>query len=100
VLPYADIVLLTSTSATAIVFGIILSVYAIGERFKLKSDLPPILFIIIGCILIITFANKTEYFYTLEDLFKLLQTSFAYSYFILTFMSLVLAAGAVFELKK
>ncbi len=58
VLPYADLVLLTSSSATAIIFGIILSVLVLYEKFTVKQDLPAVILIVIGCITTVTFANK------------------------------------------
>lgn len=38
VLPYADLVLLSGSSATAILFGILLSVYMLGEKFDIRYD--------------------------------------------------------------
>ena len=60
VLPYADLVLLSSTSATAIIFGIMLSVSWLGEKFDTKKDLPAIGLICLGCLMTVIFANSTE----------------------------------------
>lgn len=74
VLPFADIVLLTSSSATAIIFGIILSVWVLGEPFTANRDLPAVILIIIGCLMTVTFANKDQETYTLADLTNKLVT--------------------------
>lgn len=74
VLPYADLVLLSSGAASAIVFGIILSVYILGEKFDLRYDLPGVLLTCTGCILTVLNANKIEQDYTLDLLQEYLLT--------------------------
>ena len=57
ILPYADLVLLTGTSSLAVVFGVLLAVFVLGEKFNPKYDIPTILLILSGCILTISIAN-------------------------------------------
>ena len=57
IFPYADLVLLTGTSSLAVVFGVLLAVFVLGEKFNPKYDIPTILLILSGCILTISIAN-------------------------------------------
>ena len=58
VLPFADLVLLASNSATAIIGSSLLSICLLGERFLWKYDLTAMFFIILGCTLSIVQSNK------------------------------------------
>ena len=59
--PFADIVLLSFNSATAIVIQIILAIVFLNEVFICKYDLPALALIISGSICIILTANFTEH---------------------------------------
>lgn len=59
IIPYADLVLLSCSSAINIMQGLVLSVYSLGEKFNYKKDLPAFALIIAGCTLIVLFSNKT-----------------------------------------
>ena len=66
VLPYADLVLLSSSSATAILFGILLSVYWLGETFDFHFDLPGVMLTCAGCVTTVAFANTSVQDLTLD----------------------------------
>lgn len=99
VLPYADLVLLSSSSATAIIFGIILSVYILGEKFDMKYDLPGVLLTCTGCILTVMNANTVEQNYTLDELKTLLLTPKATLYILLTFLNIAASMVCIFKLE-
>jgi hypothetical protein len=99
VLPYADLVLLSSSSATAIIFGIVLSVYMLGEKFDMKHDLPGVLLTCTGCILTVMNANTVEQNYTLDELKNLLLTPKAALYIFLTFLNIAASMVCIFKLE-
>ena len=58
--PFADIVLLSFNSATAIIIQVALSMLLLKEVFVCKYDLPALFLIILGSSLIILTANFSE----------------------------------------
>ena len=60
VLPYADLVLISTNSISAIVFNTFLSIKCLGEKFITKYDLPAFIFMGIGAVTIVTLASTTE----------------------------------------
>ena len=60
VLPFADLVLLASNSATAIIASSLLAICILGEKFVWKYDLTAIFLIIIGNTLTIVLSNKVR----------------------------------------
>jgi len=58
--PFADIVLLSANSATAIVVQVILALVFLNEVFICKFDLPALLLILLGSWLIIHTANFSD----------------------------------------
>ena len=58
--PFADIVLLSFNSATAIIIQVLLGVFALNEVFICRYDLPALTLIIIGSIFIILTANFSD----------------------------------------
>jgi hypothetical protein len=66
VLPYADLVLLSSSAASAIIFGIALGVQMLGEKFDFMYDLPGVLLTCAGCVMTVACANTVEQEFTLD----------------------------------
>ena len=58
--PFADIVLLSFNSATAILIQVVIALCFLNEVFICRYDLPALLLIIIGSICIILTANFNE----------------------------------------
>ena len=58
--PFADIVLLSANSATAIIVQVIMALVFLNEVFICKYDLPALFLILLGSFLIIYTANFTE----------------------------------------
>ena len=59
-MPFADLVLLASNSATAIVTSAIFSICLLGEKFMWKYDLTALFLIILGNTLTIVQSNKLK----------------------------------------
>ena len=57
VLPFCDLVLLSTLTAAGIVISTLLSIRYLGERFICKYDLPSFTLIIIGCTTIVALSN-------------------------------------------
>ena len=89
VLPYADLVLLSSSSATAILFGILLSVYMLGEKFDFRYDLPGVMLTCAGCITTVAFANTVEQDFTLDSMVSMLLAPKALFYMFGTALSII-----------
>ena len=68
VTPFADIVLLSFNSATAILFQVVLALIFLNEVFICKYDLPALFLIILGSCLLILTANFSEVPNTVEEL--------------------------------
>lgn len=64
ILPFADLVLLTGTSSLAVVFGMILAIFMLGERMNPVYDIATAVLIITGCMLTIVFANRKQEVFT------------------------------------
>ena len=73
-LPFADIVLLTCNSATAILAASGLAICLLGEKFIWKYDLPALALIISGGTLTIIQSNKEKVEHTAEEIKGLLAT--------------------------
>lgn len=72
VLPFADLVLLSSHSCWAVVFGQVLAVLILKEKFIMRYDLPALAFIITGALLIVCNANYETIEYSKEQIYRLL----------------------------
>lgn len=83
VLPFADLVLLSTNCAWAIVFGQILSVAVLKERFMWRYDLPALFLVITGCLTIVFNANYETISYSKEKIDKLLYNKLNLSIYIL-----------------
>ena len=66
VLPFADLVLLSTMTAYGILFSTILSIRFLKENFICKYDLPSFILIILGSATIVAFSNQEEKEYTIE----------------------------------
>ena len=60
VLPFADLVLLASNSATAIIASSVIAICVLGEKFIWKYDLTALFLIILGNTLTIVQSNKVK----------------------------------------
>ena len=60
VMPFADLVLLSTITAAGIVFSTLLSIKFLKEKFICKYDLPSFTLIIIGCTIIVALSNQEE----------------------------------------
>ena len=83
VLPYADLVLLSTNSISAIAYNSILAIWCLGEKFVCKYDLPAFVLMGAGAFTIVMLASITEKVFTSEEILDLL---FSYN-------SLYFAAG-------
>ena len=83
VLPYADLVLLSTNSISAIAYNSILAISCLGEKFVCKYDLPAFVLMGAGAFTIVMLASITEKVFTSEEILNLL---FSYN-------SLYFAAG-------
>ena len=66
--PFADIVLLSFNSATAIVIQVLYAIFFFNEVFICKFDLPALFLIILGSIMIILTANFSLVQYDVDSL--------------------------------
>lgn len=71
ILPFCDLVLMSSSSAAAIIFGVILSVFWLNETFVWRYDMTAVLVIILGSFLTVLQSNKVNQIYTLAQLHAL-----------------------------
>ena len=60
ILPFCDLVLMSSSSAAAIMFGVILSVFWLNETFVWRYDMTAVLVIILGSVLTVLQSNKVN----------------------------------------
>ena len=60
VLPYADIVLISTNSITAIAYNTFLSIHCLGEKFLCKYDLPAFSLMGVGAITIILLSKTVQ----------------------------------------
>jgi multidrug transporter EmrE-like cation transporter len=68
ILPFANLVLLSVGPGFAIIYGTLLSICFLKEKFDKKRDGVAILLIIAGCVMTVATANKTKETYTIEQL--------------------------------
>jgi hypothetical protein len=64
VLPYANLVLLTSTSSLAVVFSVMLAIGVLGEKINPKYDIASVVLIVTGSVLTIGLANPSDKVFT------------------------------------
>ena len=72
VLPYADLVLVSTNSISAIAYNTLLSIKCLGEKFVCKYDLPAFALMGAGAITIVMLASTTEKVFTAEKILGLL----------------------------
>ena len=60
VLPYADITLLAANSPLAILMNLFLSIWLFGERWIWKYDMPAIVMVVSGTLIIVFFCNTKQ----------------------------------------
>mmetsp|Transcript_32130 Transcript_32130/g.42602 ORF Transcript_32130/g.42602 Transcript_32130/m.42602 type:complete len:137 (+) Transcript_32130:171-581(+) len=85
VLPFCDLVVLSTETALAIIMNNFMSVIYLKEKLVWKYDGPAIFLIISGSILIVTVSDYSEKTYTPDDVRRLLSST-------VTIMSLFIVA--------
>ena len=96
VLPFIDLVVLSTGTAIAIVVNTVLSIIYLDERFIIKYDLTAFSLIILGSILICVLSDYSETTYTPEMINDLLW-SFKTGFYMST--CVLVAVGAFFQYK-
>ena len=96
VLPFADLVLLSTITAAGIVFSTLLSVKFLKEKFICKYDLPSFTLIIIGCTIIVALSNQEETEYSPERIKKLLKST-QYVVFIIVYFTLAISTAFIWN---
>ena len=81
-LPFADLVLLASNSATAIVTSAIFSICLLGEKFMWKYDLTALFLIILGNTLTIIQSNKLKDERDIDEITNLFESTQTLVFFI------------------
>ena len=74
VLPFCDLVVLSTETALAIIMNNLLAVWYLDEKIVWKYDGPAIFLIIFGGLLIVTLSNYDEKTYTPDDVRRLLSS--------------------------
>ena len=65
-LPFCDLVVLSTSTATSIIFNTLLSMHYLGEQFDWRLDGPAFALIIGGCLAIVGLSNYGKTTYTPE----------------------------------
>ena len=91
-LPYADLVLISTNSITAIIFNTFLAVRCLGEKFVYKYDLAAFGFMGTGAITIVMLSSTTEKVFTKDMIIEML-TSNKTLYFGLGTLILIILAS-------
>ena len=94
ILPFCDLVLMSSSSAAAIIFGVILSVFWLNEPFVWQYDMTAILVILLGSVLTVLQSNKIDQLYTLPQLHALTHSVASIVYLSTLLLLLTLTATA------
>lgn len=100
VLPYADLVILSCSSATGIIFAIILSVTYLREKFVVSKDLPAILLILCGCITTVIFSNKKDQDYAWSEVRGLVFSREVFAYCLALCLNLTFSIASFFKLRQ
>ena len=72
VLPYADLVLISTNSITAIAYNTFLSICFLGEKFIWKYDMPAFAFMGLGSITILFLASTSDKEFTHDQIYEML----------------------------
>ena len=86
VLPFADLVLLASNSATAIVTSACFSICLLGEKFMWKYDLTALFLIILGNTLTIVQSNKLKDTRDINEITTLFESVQTFVFFIMSLL--------------
>lgn len=90
-LKYLDLTLISANAANSIVAAQILSTRILGEVFILKYDLPALIFICLGCVLLVLNANTEQSTYTAQDVRDLLSSTRTICFFAISFFLTLLS---------
>jgi len=94
IIPYIDLVLISTQGAVAVIFSVILSVFWLKETFILRYDLPALTVIILGSVLMVLLANEKTEPYSLDQLHALTYSPAAIIYLSIYFVLLLLSGIA------
>ena len=75
VLPYADLVLISTNMITGIIFNTFISIKFLGEEFMCKYDFSALSMMSIGALIIILIAKPNEEMYTKDQIVALLTST-------------------------
>ena len=90
-LAYADLTLLAVNGSVAILANIIISTTFLEEKFNVKKDLPGLILITIGCVIVIIIANKEKPLSDINAVMEKLICFQSICFFILSFIVIVAA---------
>ena len=85
VLPFCDVVLLSTNTATGIVMSTFLSIKYLDEKPVYKYDIPSVVLIVTGCIIIVLLSSYDDKTFTSQEIIDLLTmpgTIFFFCFFI------------------
>ena len=84
VLPYADLVLISTNMISGIIFNTIISIKFLSEQFLCKYDFPALAMMSIGALIIVLIAKPNEKMYTKDEMVTLLTSYQSMAFFIFT----------------
>ena len=96
VLPFCDLVLLSTLTAAGIVISTLLAIKYLGETFVCKYDLPSFTLIILGCTTIVVLSNQEETEYPPERIKALLKST-AYIVFAVFYVIVAISTFLIFK---
>ena len=73
VMPFCDIVLLSTSTATGIIMSSVLAIKYLGEKPVWKYDITSITLIVSGCLAIVCLSNYDDITFTADDIKRLLR---------------------------
>ena len=84
VLPFCDLVILSTITAAAIIMNQVMAVMYLKEKIVWKFDGPALLLILLGSILICALSSYSENSYTPDDIRELLWSGVTLAFFLMT----------------
>ena len=87
VLPYADLVLISTNMISGIIFNTLISIKFLNEQFLCKYDFPALGMMSIGALIIVLIAKPNERMYTKDEMVELLTSPQSIAFFIFTIVA-------------
>ena len=97
VMPFVDMVLLSTNTAAGILMSTLISIKFLKEKFICKYDLPSFILIVTGCTTIVVLSNKEETKYPPDRIMTLLKST-QYQAFGIFFLLLSIASFIICKL--